>query len=153
VGLGLVVAAMGLVIVLLAVGLMAPGTAMSDQTPRWVGVCAGLAFVLAGAALIIGFAVAGGAGPDGDLPPGTPRGIRLTQYLLGLGIVGSLAAIASWIAFGPGPRTFTTTGPLLGWGPASETVGRAVFGLGAVLIWIFFVVFVVVSAKRLRGRK
>ena len=153
VALGLIVVAAGLVIAFLAVGLIGSGTAMSDQVPQWVGVCAGLAFVLAGAALIVGFAVAGGAGPDGDLPPGTPWGIRLAQYLLGLGIVGAMAAIASWVAFGPGRRTFTATIPFLGRGSASEIVGRAAFGFGAVLMYIFLAVFVVVSARRLRGRK
>jgi hypothetical protein len=100
---------MGLSLVLLAVGVIGSAAGASDDTPRWIGVCAGLVFVLGGAALIIGFAVAGGAGPDGDLPPGTPWGIRLTQYLLGLGSVGAMAAIASWVAFGSGRRAFTAT--------------------------------------------
>ena len=41
-------------------------------------------FALCGGAVIVWYAVAGGAGPGGDLPSGTPRWIRLTQYLLGL---------------------------------------------------------------------
>ena len=102
--------------------------------------------------MIVGYAVAGGAGPDGDLLPGTPRAVRLTQYLLGLGIIGCLATIFTWIAFGPGPRAFTVTLPFVGRGPGSESVGRAVFGIGAVLIWVFFAVFVVVSAQRLRRK-
>jgi hypothetical protein len=150
---GLLIAAMGFLFVLLAVGAIGSSGGASDNTPRWVGVCAGLVFVLGGAALIIGFAVAGGVGPDGDLPPGTPWGIRLTQYLLGLGIAGALAAIASWVAFGPGRRTFTATIPFLGRGSASEIVGRAAFGLGAVLMYIFLAVFAVISVRRLRRRK
>jgi hypothetical protein len=53
--------------------------------------------------MIVGYAVAGGVGPDGDLPAGTPRRVRVTQYLLGLGIVSALGAVATWVAFGPGP--------------------------------------------------
>jgi len=34
-------------------------------------------FVFVGAAVIVGFAVAGGSGPDGDLPAGTPFTVRL----------------------------------------------------------------------------
>jgi len=149
VALGLVCVALGLLIVLLSVGA---GAAL--EAPRWVGVAAGLAFVLAGAAVITGFAVAGGAAADGDLPPGTPFGIRLTQYVLGLGIVGLMAAIVTWIAFGPGPRRFTGTGlAVLGLrAEIGEAAGRAVFGLGAVLIYVFFVVLAVVSAGRLRDR-
>jgi len=68
-----------------------------------------LVFAVVGLVVVliaVGVIAAGGAGPDGDLPPGTPWGIRLTQYLLGLGITGALATVASWIAFGLGPRTF-----------------------------------------------
>jgi hypothetical protein len=67
----------------LAVGAIGSGAGTSDDTPRWVGVCAGLVFLLGGAALIIGFAVARGAGPDSDLLRGTPWGIRVTQLLAG----------------------------------------------------------------------
>jgi hypothetical protein len=40
--------------------------------------------------------------------------------------------------------------PFVGRGPGSETIGRAVFGIDAVLMWVFFVVFVMVSVERLR---
>ncbi len=152
VGLGLVVSAMGVLVLLLAAGMI-PGGDASLEAPRWVVACAGLMFVLLGAALIVGYAVAGGAGPDGDLPAGTPRWVRATQALLGVGIVGSLTAVASWIAFGPGPRAFTVTLPLTGRGPGDETVGRAVFGAGAVLMLIFLAVLVVVSVQRIRRNK
>ena len=42
--------------------------------------------------------------------------------------------------------------PFVGGGPGDETVGRAVFGIGAVLLWVFLLVFVVVSVLRLRGK-
>jgi hypothetical protein len=151
--LGCLVAAMGGLVILLALGMIGPTESSIDRTPPWVVVCAGLAFVLCGAALIVGFAVAGGAGPDGDLPAGTPWGVRLTQYLLGLGISGLLAAIATWVAFGPGPRTFSATVPFVGRGPAKEWLGRGVFGVGAVLMYLFIAVMAVISARRLRGRK
>ena len=152
VALGLVVSGMGVFIVLLAVGMI-PGGAASLQAPRWVVACAGSMFVLLGAALIVGYAVAGGAGPDGDLPAGTPRWVRITQSLLGVGIIGALGAVGSWIAFGPGPRAFTVTLPGVGRGPGDETLGRAVFGIGAVLVWIFLAVFAVVSVRRIRRNR
>jgi hypothetical protein len=43
--------------------------------------------------------------------------------------------------------------PFVGRGPGDETVGRAAFGFGAVLMWVFLVVFVVVSIQRLRRSK
>jgi hypothetical protein len=149
VGLGLAVSAMGALIMLLAAGMI-PGGDASLDAPRWVVACAGVMFVLLGAALIVGYAVAGGAGPDGDLPAGTPRWVRMTQFLLGLGIVSALAAVTTWVAFGPGPRAFTMTIPFAGRGPGDETVGRAAFGIGAVLMWLFLLVFLVVSVRRLR---
>lgn len=149
--LGLVIIGAGLFLVLFAVGLV-PGAEGSLEAPRWVAACAGLMFALCGGAVIMGYTVAGGVGPDGDLPAGTPRWIRLTQYLLGLGIISSLAAIATWIAFGPGPRAFTVTLPFVGRGPGDETVGRAVFGAGAVLMWVFWVVFLLVGVQRLRRK-
>jgi hypothetical protein len=150
VALGLFVAVMGLLVIGMAVHLVPTDTRSDD--PEWLGVAAGLAFILAGAAVIVGFAVAGGAAPDGDLPPGTPFGVRLTQYLLGLGIVALLTAIAAWIAFGPGTRQFGGTGlPFLG-PAAQEKVGRAAFGVGAVLSALVFALLAIVNARRLRRR-
>ena len=144
---GLLFALAGLCVIAMALGII---RADSAGAPQWIGVAAGLAFVLAGAAIIVGFAVAGGAAPDGDLPPGTPFAVRLTQYLLGLGIVGLLTAIAAWIAFGPGPRQFSVTGlPFLG-PKGGETIGRVAFGIGAILSATVFVAFAVVSIRRLR---
>ena len=152
VALGTAVSGMGALIVLLAVGII-PGAEASLEAPRWVVAAAGLSFVLAGAAMIVGYAVAGGPGPDGDLPPGTPRWVRVTQSLFGLGIVSTLGAVATWIAFGPGPRAFTVMLPFVGRGPGDETLGRAVFGISAVLMWVFLIVFVVVSVQRIRRNK
>jgi len=152
VALGLVFITAGLFILLFAVGVV-PGAEQSLEAPRWVGVCAGLVFALCGVALIIGFAVAGGAAPDGDLPAGTPFGLRLTQYLIGLAISGSMAAIFSWVAFGPGPRHFSVTVSFAGRSAASETMGRIAFGIGATLMYVFVAVLGVVGLRRLRNRK
>ena len=140
----------GGLVALHAFGLLT-GTPPRDAPP-WVIVLGGLVLVLGGAALIVGYALAGGAAPDGDLPPGTPRWIRILQLGLGLGMVGSLGTIFGWIAFGPGPRAFTVTGSF-GRGTASEVEGRTLFGAGTVLIALFFVALLVVGLRRLRGRR
>lgn len=62
-----------------------------------------------------------------------------------------LGAVASWVAFGAGPRTFTASGTFAS-GQTSERVGRMVFGAGAVLLAVIFVALLVVSVKRLRAR-
>jgi len=153
IALGLLVIAMGSLFIMLALGVIHPQGATADQTPPWIGVAAGLIFVFGGVALILGYAIAGGVSPDGDLLPGTPWGIRLTQFLLALAITGAMAAIASWVAFGPGPRAFSMTGSFAGAAPASQWLGRAAFGFGAVLLYLFIAVFAVVGIRRLRSRR
>src|SRR5712664_290622 len=92
-------------IILIAVGAITP--ARPPEAPPWVGISAGLVFVLAGLALIVGYGIAGGVGADGDVPPGTPFRVRLVQYSLGIGIIAMMASIATWISFGPGTRQFS----------------------------------------------
>ena len=138
----------GTLVMLLALGTFGDRH-LSDGTPPWVGVAAGVMFVLAGLAIIVGYGIAGGAMANGDLPPGTPRSVRLVQSALGLGITVLLASIASWIAFGAGPRRFSGHGPFIS-GAVSEMLGRAMFGLGAVLMWVFMAALVVISVKHLR---
>jgi hypothetical protein len=142
---GLLMVAIGVFAALSTAGLVLPSAKQAADAPPWIGFCVGAVFAFGGLALIVGYAVAGGATPDGDLPSGTPQWIRLTQMMLGLGIVGSMGAIASWIAFGPGPRQFSSNIPLL----AGEKFGRTAFGVGAVLIWVFFVVLAGSSLRRL----
>jgi hypothetical protein len=72
--------------------------------------------------------------------------------LLSLAIVVSLAAIGTWVAFGPGAREFSSPVPFLPvW--LNERIGRTVFGAGAILTWIVVIVMVVTGARSLRGRK
>jgi hypothetical protein len=138
---------MGTLIMLLGLGVV--GGLKPTDAPPWVVICGGFLFVLAGLAVIVGYGVANGMAPDGDLAPETPLAVRAVQYLLGLGITVGLSVIATWIAFAPGERHFTGTSPL-GSGPVREATGRVAFGVGAVLSWTFSVVLAVTSLKRLR---
>jgi hypothetical protein len=133
---GLFAIAMGAMVMLAVTGIL-PGK--GPQAPIWVGVCGGLVFVLAGGALVLRW-LAGGEAHDGEVPRGSPTWLRGVYYLLGLVCIGSLAAIGSWVAFGPGARAFSVSVPFLGQGPANEGLGRAVFGIGAMLVWLFFIV-------------
>jgi hypothetical protein len=149
---GMLFAAAGAGIVLAGIGVIPVQAAPDVRDSPWVIVCSGLAFVFAGLAVIVGFAVAGGTGPDGDLQQGTPFTIRVIQYLLGLGMVGMMTAVCSWIAFGPGHRHFATTIalPFIAWHPASnETIGRFAFGVAASLLWLMLVGLGFDGARRL----
>jgi hypothetical protein len=135
---GAVFVACGLLIVAMAAGLITPtGPATA---PAWVPACAGLAFVAAGLLVIVDFGMAR-VGPDGQLAPGTPLPIQLASLLLALAIVGLLAAIAGWVAFGPGTRAFTTTFSVPFVSTRSrggEASGRIAFGISTVILVIVF---------------
>jgi len=123
-------------------------------TPRWVGVGAGVVFLLAGLTLIVDGA-SGAIGTDGQLSNDAPRWVHVFQSLMGFGIVGTMGAIVSWIAFGPGERHFSTTIslPFGWWRPSnSETSGRWAFGIAAALIWCIIAGVIVVSIRRLIAR-
>jgi hypothetical protein len=146
---GLLAAGMGLFFFLMAFGIIAPGGKSATDNP-WMMSVVGLAFFLGGMAVVI--QTCAHAAPDGELPPGTPMWVRAILFLMVLAIVASLAAIATWIAFGPGERAFGTSIPFL---PAwlNEPFGRTVFGFGAILSWLILIVMAVVGARRLRSPK
>jgi hypothetical protein len=146
---GLLCVAVGIAIALVPAGIVPNSNATTDQPPHWVGFCIALVFVLGGLALIVGYAVAGASGPDGDLPRDTPRLVYVTQKLLGLGIVGCLGIVFTWVSFGSGPRAFTVTGPFLASQNGGATVGRIAFGFAAAMIWLFFVALAVRARRRI----
>ena len=66
------------------------------------------------------------------------------------------AAVANWVAFGPGPRKFQggIAIPFVAVsGPTGEWTGRAVFGIGAVLTDLFLLWIVARGLRDLRGRR
>lgn len=77
-----------------------PGGPSNLHGPLWLMLCVGLAFFLAGVAIII--QLLGRANDNGDLPPGTPLWLRAVQYLIGLCIFVYFGAISSWIALQSG---------------------------------------------------
>ena len=141
---GTLCALMGLVILFVALGII-PTDESKLHAPLWVVGAAGLMFFLAGIAIL--------TGP----PPDTPEASRTTwrTFLLGLGIVGALAAVFNWVAFGPGPRAFggSVSIPFVTVsGPSSEWSGRIAFGAVAVLIDAFGLWVIVRGLRDLLGR-
>jgi hypothetical protein len=141
---GLLTVGIGLYFSLVGLGLLPiPGGPRNLHAPLWVVLCCGLAFLLGGVALLL--QRAGGASLEtGELPPGAPYWVRLGQYLVGVAIFACFALVASWIAFGPGERTFSGTVP------TGATLGRIVFGIGAILCWLATIAFAVSGARKLR---
>ena len=127
---GLGTMALGLFIVLIAANVI-PVADSTFSAPRWIAGCAGLSFLLAGAAVTLA------------RPGGTPGNVAANPYLGGAaGLV--LVLILNWIAFGTGRRHFSggIEIPFVSWsGPSSEWFGRAAFGIGAmiadlVVVWV-----------------
>src|SRR5688500_13088976 len=88
--------------------------------PPWLGFLAGAVFIAGGLAVMLGERL---------------RHSPLSHGLFAL-VIGSFAAIASWVAFGPGPRecAIAIAGFLFSSGWANEVACRAGFGIGALLL-------------------
>lgn len=127
---------MGAAIVCVALGWIRVDPS-SLHAPRWVLGLSGGVFALLGG-LILYYAVRN-TFLGGGRPPGSARGeFFVAGWLVGGFVVTAFAAVAAWIAFGPGERQFSGSLGLGGislWGTrlSGESVGRAVFGIGAVL--------------------
>jgi hypothetical protein len=149
IGFGLVCAAVGLYFILVGAGVLPPhGGPKNLHAPLWVVACCGAAFFLGGLALIL--QGAGKANPQGELPADAPRWLRVAQYLIGVAIFASLALTGTWIAFGgEAPQFSASFGGITG-GPGAG-LGRVVFGLGALVVWIATIGFAVSGARKLFG--
>lgn len=152
-GVGVLCIAVGAPTVLGALGLIP--IRPSPGVPIWVVGAAGLTFWLV-AIVMFADAIAGGTNSDGTLPAGTPPAVHLLQAGAALAVVLALAAITTWIAFGPGERHFSITIalPFLIYHPKhSDLPGRIVFGAGAVMIWIIAIAGTVAAMKRHFARR
>jgi hypothetical protein len=145
---GTIVALTGVAIVSAAIW----GSAEKFHAPRWVvGACGG-AFLLFGGWTAAVYAL----GYDPQRPEKTlpSPGVQLMAFVPGMLL---FAAPFHWIAFGPGPRQFSTTLsiPFLSTRTGSSGLsGRIAFGLGAVVIdaiLVAAVIRLVRAGRRERG--
>jgi hypothetical protein len=147
---GVIAGAAGAYFLLVGVDLLpAPGGPGNLHGPFWLVLCIGLAFFLAAVAIIV--QAFGRANDQGELPAEAPYWMRVAQYLIGVAIFVSFGAIGSWIAFGPGARTFYGSVPLVG-AETNAAVGRMAFGIGAVITWLCTIAFAVAGARKLFGQ-
>ena len=117
-----------------------PGVA---NAPMWVVVLAGLCFLLGGLGVLIPAAVTGEVTSDGELPAGAPYWLRVFQYLLVLTIFAAFAMIGSFVALGPGTRSFGISVPFVSTSGGSEIFGRIAFGVGAIITWLCLILVAV----------
>ncbi len=129
--------ACGAAVLAVATGVLParPGTL---EAPRWVVGCVGAVF-MAGAFVPLNatFGLPGWAN-------------QLVALTVGIG----LALVFNWVAFFPGERHFTGGISVPGLqlrGPSSETLGRVMFGLGALLADAIVIIGVWRQLRQMRG--
>ena len=119
--------------------------------PMFIVFCAGLAFAFAGLTCMVR-ARAGMTDSQSEVPDSAPRWTKMSFRVLAIGVSGALATIGTWIAIGSGPRAFSLSAPFVEMQTAGEMIGRAVFGLGAVIVWIYVIALTVGTVRKLFDR-
>jgi hypothetical protein len=117
------------------------------HAPWFIAFCAGAAFLFAGLTCFVR-ARGGMTDEQSDMPDSAPRSLQLSYRAFAIAAAGALAIIGSWIAIGSGPRVFGLTVPF-GEMQAGEMIGRAVFALGAVIVWIYLFALTVSTVRKL----
>ena len=146
VGVGLLGVAIGTAIILTQTSVLPVRQRLGVGVTSWIVVCAGIVFAGIGSVFALtGFSQ---TGPGSALQKRVPALFRVLNFLAAtIGLV-SLATIASFAAFGPGPRAFTFTLPLIGQIFGAEMLGRIFFGAIALLLWSVIAVFVWLGVKK-----
>lgn len=118
--------------------------------PLWIALFVGLVFLSAGIAVIVRGAL-GINDQSSELPAGTPAWLNMIYWLAGLLAAAGLAGIGTWVVFGGGTREFSMSGFISG--PLGELFGRTIFGIGAIMAWLFVAALAHLGAKKIFGKK
>jgi hypothetical protein len=147
IAMGAIAAAIGFFYLLVGLGLVPS----RPHAELWVALVVGVCFLFGGLAVMLPAIVTGEVSSDGSLPAGAPSWLRGIQLLLVLTILACLAIIGSFVAFGPGSRSFSISLPFFSSSGGSEVLGRAVFGFG-ILTWFGLIAAAVSGWRRLVSR-
>ena len=151
--LGILSAVVGAAVVLVAFGIF-PAPEGTAEAPPWVIGLTGSVFLVLG---LYSVALTVVAWRDPMMAERIVRGEAFTMagWLVGLFAVSVFFAVSTWIAWGPGSRTFSGTvgaGGVDVVGTVSESMGRAVFGVSAVTTGLVGVWMLAWGIRRLRNR-
>ena len=139
VGIGLLGIAIGAAIIASVTGLLPVQARLQPGVTNWIVICAGIVFAgIGGVFALTGFSA---TKIGSRVRARVPILFRLLNFLVAVAALGSLATIASFAAFGPGPRAFTFTLPFVGQVLGAELIGRFFFGAMALLLWGVIAVF------------
>ena len=123
-----------------------------SNSPAFIAFCAGAAFLFAGLTCVVR-ARAGMLNIESEVPDSAPRWTKVSYRMLAIGIAGALATIGTWVAIGSGPRAFSLSAPFVEMQTTGELIGRTVFGLGAVIVWIYVIALTVGTVRKLFDRR
>ena len=150
IGVGVAFSAAGLYLMLGAAGYVPMPEGNSPNSPAFIGFCAGAAFLFAGLTCMVR-ARAGMLNMETEMPDSAPRWTKVSYRVLAIGGAGALATIGTYVAIGSGPRAFGLSAPFVA--TAGEVLGRTVFGLGAVIVWIIVIALTVGTVRKLFDRR
>jgi hypothetical protein len=150
---GILAMAVGTIPLLAVLGILPTRPPAPGDAPAWIGAAIGLAFFLAGIVVIVRV-FTGADDSSGELPAAAPRAMSVVTSFMGAMIAVLLAVILSWVAFGPGERSFSVSGGSggaavsMGVTHGGQIMGRIAFGFGALLAWILVGGTLVYKARR-----
>ncbi len=150
---GVVFAGGGLYLALSGAGLAPSPSPLHG--PNWLALAVGLVFFATGLSVLVRGWL---AVPDNqpNLPAGTPAIFVAIQWLAAFVIIAGLASVATWIGFGDGDRHFSLSMPF-GSSNAKitggEAIGRAMFGLGAIITWLMAAGVAYAGLNKIFGKK
>ena len=148
IGVGIAFSLAGLYIMLGAAGYV---PMPENNSPAFIAFCAGAAFLFAGLTCMVR-ARAGMLNIETEVPDSAPRWTQVSYRVLAIGTAGALATIGTWVAIGAGPRAFSLSAPFVEMQTAGELLGRTIFALGAVIVWIYVIALTVGTVRKLFDR-
>jgi hypothetical protein len=147
---GVLTAALGTLPLLALLNIIPSRAPQAGDAPAWIGIAIGLAFFLAGIVSIVN-GLAGAGDSSGELSATAPRPLQAIYKAMGAVITILLALLLTWVAFGPGERSFSASGGgamSVGVSGGSQIMGRVAFGFGAILAWLLVGGTMVFKARR-----
>lgn len=144
---GLAGSAAGVYFAVVGLGELPPPSRING--PIWLSLLIGL-IIFAGSVAVVVRGITGGGDSNGDLPENAPRWAKIVYWLTGVACAAGLAGLGTWVAFGAGTRHFSMAGFISG--TVGETIGRTVFGIGALITWLLVVALARNGAKKIFGK-
>lgn len=144
-GIGLLGIIIGTAIILTQTSILPVRQRLGVGSTSLMVVCAGIVF--AGIGTVFALTGFSQTGPGSKIHGRAPLLFKALNFLAAMIGLCALASVATFAAFGPGPRAFAFTLPVIGNIFGAEMLGRIFFGAIALLLWGVIGVFVWMGVK------